>query len=131
MNRTATKLTEETRDGRPIYCVRWPKLPKGRNREYFREKIEAETFLKQKLAEQKNYGIEGTAFSLRQRAEYLECAEKLAPFNATLRDAVNFYLPHLEATNRSCTVKQLVDEILSGKKADGASHRILRISKAA
>ena len=123
MNRTATKLTEETRDGKPIYCVRWPKFPKGRDRQYFKQKREAETFLKQKLAEQANYGIEGMAFSLRQRAEYLECAEKLAPFNATLRDAVNFYLPHLQATNRSCGVNQLVDEILNGKKADGASHR--------
>ena len=61
MNRTATKLTEEARDGKPIYCVQWPKLPKGRNRKYFKEKIEAETFLKQKLVEQKNYGDEGMA----------------------------------------------------------------------
>jgi len=126
MNGTATKLTEEARDGKPIYCVQWPKLPKGRNRKYFNEKIEAETFLKQKLAEQKNYGDEGMAFSLRQRVEYLECAEKLAPFNLTLRDAVNFYLPHLQATKRSCAIKQLVDEILSGKKADGASHRYIK-----
>ena len=125
MSRSATKLTDETRDGKPIYCVQWPRLPKGRNRQYFKEKREAETFLKQKQAEQANYGIEGM-ISLRQRAEYLECAEKLASFNATLRDAVNFYLPHLEATNRSCTIKQLVDEILSGKKADGASHRYIK-----
>ena len=127
MSRTATNLTEETRRGKPIYCVQWPKHPKGRNRQYFRDKIEAETFLKQKLAEQKNYGDEGGAFTLRQRVEYLECAEKLAPFNASLRDAVSFYLPHLQATNRSCAVKQLVDEILNGKKADGASHRTVSL----
>ena len=126
MNGTATKLTEEARDGKPIYCVQWPKFPKGRNRKYFKEKIEAETFLKQKLVEKKSYGDEGMAFGLRERGEYLECAEKLAPFNATLRDAVNFYLPHLQATNRSCTVNQLVDQILSGKKADGASRRYIK-----
>jgi hypothetical protein len=125
MNRTATKLTEETRDGKTIYCVQWPKFPKGRNRQYFKEKIEAETFLKQKLTEQKNYGDEGAAFSLRQRVEYLECADKLAPFNATLRDAINFYLPHLEATNRTCTAAELVAELLKTKKADGASARYL------
>jgi integrase len=125
MNRTATRLTDETRDGKPIYCVQWPRLPKGRNRKFFREKIEAETFLKEKLVEQKRYGDEGMAFGLRERAEYLECTEKLAPFNTTLRDAVNFYLPHLQATNRSCTAKQLVDEILSAKKADGASYRYI------
>lgn len=126
MQKTATKLTHVTIKGKPFYCVQWPRFPKGRDRQFFKEKIEAETFLKQKLAEQQNYGIEGMAFSLRQRAEYSECAEKLAPFNATLRDAVNFYLPHLQATNRSCAAKQLVDEILSGKKADGASHRYIQ-----
>src|ERR1035437_3681670 len=116
MQKTATKLTEETRDGKPIYCVRWPKFPKGRNRQFFNEKIEAETFLKQKLAEQQNYGDEGVAFSLRQRVEYLECADKLAPFNATLRDAVDFYRLHLQATKRSCTATQLLDEILAAKR---------------
>src|SRR5438876_8784536 len=126
MNRTATKLADETRDGKPIYCVQWPRFPKGRNRRYFKARIEAETFLKEKLAEKANYGNEGMVFGLRERAEYLECAEKLAPFKATLRDAVNFYLPHLQATNRSCTVNQLVDQILSGKKADGASRRYIK-----
>jgi hypothetical protein len=42
-----------------------------------------------------------------------------------LCDAVNFYLPHLEATNRSCTASQLVAELLSIKAADGASGRYI------
>jgi hypothetical protein len=131
MQKTATKVTEVTIKGKPFYCVQWPRFPKGRNRQFFKEKIEAETFLKQKLPEQANYGIEGMAFSLRQRAEYLECADKLAPFNVTLRDAVNFYLPHLQATNRSCTAKELVDEILNVKKRTARAIVIFRTSGAA
>lgn len=77
--------------------------------------MEAQIFLDQKLIEQKNYGIDGMALNVRQRAEYFDCADKLAPFNATLRDAVDFYLPHLQATNRSCTAKQLVDEIVTAQ----------------
>jgi hypothetical protein len=77
------------------------------------------------LVERENYGVEGMAFRLGQRAEYLECAEKLAPFNVTLRDAVDFYLPHFQATNRSCTVNQLVDEMVNGKEADRASKRYI------
>ena len=103
----------------------WPKLGKGRDRQHFSNKSEAETFLEQKLIEQENYGIAALAFNECQRAEYLECSEKLAPFNATLRDAVEFYLPHLHATNRSCTAKELVAEILKAKGADGASKRYL------
>src|ERR1017187_10395118 len=124
--RTTIKLTEATIKGKRFYCVTWPKFPKGRNRKFFKKASEAKTFLEQKLAERENYGTVGVAFSLGQRAEYCECAERLAPFNVTLRDAVNFYVPHLQATNRSCTAKQLVDEILSAKKADGASDRYIK-----
>ena len=129
MKKTKTRLTEVKTKGRPLYCVTWPKLGKGRNRQHFSNKSEAETFLEQKLIEQENYGIAALAFNERQRAEYLECSEKLAPFNATLRDAVEFYLPHLRATNRSCAAKELVEEILKAKAADGASKRYLSDSR--
>jgi integrase len=63
------------------------------------------------------------AFDEKQRAEYLECRDQLRPFNVTLRDAVKFYLPHLQATNRTCTAAQLAEEIVKAKKSDGASQR--------
>jgi len=122
---TKIKLTKVKINGHLFYCVTWPKMGKGRNRQFFKNKSEAETVLQQKLIEQTNYGVAALAFTERQRAEYLECVEKLAPFNATLRDAVQFYLPQLRATNRSCTAKQLVEEILNAKRADGASKRYL------
>jgi integrase len=125
MKKTKTKISKVKIKGDPFYCVTWPKLGQGRNRQHFSNKAEAETFFQQKLIEQENYGIAALAFNERQRAEYLECVEKLAPFNASLRDAVRFYLPHLQATNRSCTAKQLVDEIVAAKRADGASKRYL------
>src|ERR1700730_3436380 len=125
MRKTATKCTKVEIKGHCFYCVTWPKMDKGRNRRFFKDKAGARTFLEQKLIEQENYGTAGMAFTERQRAEYLECAEKLAPFNVALRDAVNFYLPHLQATNRSCTVSQLVEEILKAKAADGASGRYI------
>jgi len=100
-------------------------LGKGRNRRIFKDKSEADTFLEEKLIEQENYGIAGTSFTERQRAEYRECCELLSPYSVTLRDAVNFYLPHLEARNRSCTAAELVDELVQVKAADGASERYL------
>ncbi len=81
--------------------------------------------MQQKLIEQENYGTAGLSFNDRQRAEYLECAESLQPFGATIRDAVNFYLPHLHATKRTCTAAEFVDELLKVKEADGASERYL------
>jgi len=124
MKITSTKLTKVTIDGKQYWCVTWPKPGKGRSRQHFKNKTEAQTFFDQKQIEQRN-GIGGMALNLRQCVEYMECSDKLAPFNATLRDAVDFYLPHLQATNRSCTARQLADEIVAAKTADGASKRYL------
>ena len=125
MRKTATKLSKVRINGRPFYCVTWPKIGKGRNRQFFKDKAEAETVLEKKLIEQENFGTAGLSFNERQRAEYLECAEKLQPFGVTIRDAVNFYVPHLRAAKRTCTAAELVSELLKVKEADGASERYL------
>jgi integrase len=123
MRKTATKLSKVKVNGRPMWCVTWPKIGKGRNRQFFKDKEEAETILQQKLIEQENFGTAGLSFNERQRAEYLECAERLQPFGVTIRDAVNFYVPHLSALKRTKTAAELVDELLKVKQADGASER--------
>ena len=126
MRKTAIKLSKvKVGNGQRLWCVTWPKIGKGRNRQFFKDKTEAETVLKQKLIAQENYGVTGLSLNDRQRAEYLESVEKLQPFGVTIRDAVNFYLPHLQATKRTCTAAELVDEILRVKEADGASERYL------
>src|SRR5215472_11372474 len=111
MRKTATKLTKVKVNGRTFYCVTWPKIGKGRKRQFFKDKTDAETVLAQKLVEQENYGTAGLSFNERQRTEYLECAEELQPFGKTIRDAINFYVPHLRALQRTCTAAELVDEL--------------------
>jgi integrase len=125
MRKTATKLSKIKVNDRPFYCVTWPKIGKGRNRRFFKDRQEAETFLQTKRIERENYGTAGMSFNERQRVEYLECSELLKPFNATIRDAVNFYVPHLHATKRTCSAAELVNELLNIKEADGASERYL------
>jgi integrase len=125
MRKTVTKLSKVKVNGHRYWCVTWPNIGKGRKRQFFKDKAEAETVLEQKLVEQENYGTAGLSFNDRQRAEYLECAEKLQPFGKTIRDAVNFYVPHLRALKRTCTAAELVGELLKAKEADGASLRYL------
>jgi hypothetical protein len=126
MRKTAVRISKvKVGNGQRLWCVTWPKIGKGRHRQFFKDKTEAETVLQQKLVEQENHSRAGLSFNVRQRAEYLECAEQLRPFGMTIRDAVNFYLPHLKATNRTCTAAELVDELLKVKDADGASERYL------
>jgi hypothetical protein len=63
MRKTATKLTKVKINGCPFWCVTWPKIGKGRNRQFFKDKTEAATVLQQKLIEQENYGIAGVSFN--------------------------------------------------------------------
>src|SRR5436853_5475683 len=53
-------------------------------------------------------------------------AKQLAAFGKTIADAIEFYLPHLQANNRACTVRALIDELLQAKKQDGAAQRYIQ-----
>ena len=48
-------------------------------------------------------------------------AKQLAAYGKTIADAIEFYLPHLQASKRTCTFAELVAELLPAKAADGAS----------
>ena len=94
-------------------------------RHFFPTRGEADTKAQQLRIERKNSGANALAFPDRLRTEAIECSEKLAPFKKSLRDAVNFYLPHLQAANRTCTIKELVDQLIKARATDGASERYL------
>jgi integrase len=96
-----------------------------RSRSFFETKKEADTFAELKNVELWNGGIEAAQFSSALRVMAREAATALAPFGKNIRDAVNFYLPHLQATNRSCGFRALTDELLEVKAKDGASARYL------
>lgn len=64
-------------------------------RSYFEVKAHAESFAQVENTELLNRGIQGAAFSLALRA-VTKCEARQAPFGKTLRDAVDFYMPHPE-----------------------------------
>src|SRR5688572_24414409 len=64
----------------------------GGSRRFFTTKGEAETFAAQCRTKRNNDGVEAFKFDERQRAEYGECLETLAPFGVSLREAVAHYV---------------------------------------
>src|SRR3977135_3654490 len=96
-----------------------------RSRSFFETKKEADTFAEQKNIELLNGGIEAAQFPSALRVMAREAATTLAPFGKTIRDAITFYLPHLQAINRTCTAVQLAEELVKVKESDGASERYL------
>jgi integrase len=55
-----------------------------------------------------------------------EGAKQLAAFGKTIADAIAFYLPHLQASNKTCTFAELLAELLPAKETDGASGPYLK-----
>lgn len=55
-----------------------------------------------------------------------EGVKQLAAYGKTIADAIAFYLPHLQAANRTRTFRELAAELLPAKKSDGASARYLQ-----
>ena len=52
----------------------------------------------------------------------LECTNRLNAYGKTIKDATDFFVQHLTATERSCTATKLVDEFLAAKQKEAASN---------
>jgi len=125
MRKTTLALTKTKVNGRRYYCVTLPKLGGGRKRRFFKDKAEAQTFLRLAGVQQENYGTAALSISDALRVEAIECAETLQPYGKTLRDATKFYVAHLKAVTGSRQVSAVVTELLAARSADGMSTRYL------
>ncbi len=125
MRKTKLALTKTKVNGRRYYCVTLPKLGGGRNRRFFKDKTEAQTFLQLTKVQQENYGTAALSISDALRVEAIECSELLQPYQKTLRDATKFYVAHLKAITGSRKVSEIVVDLLAARTADGMSARYL------
>ena len=94
-----------------------------RKRAFFEKKEEAETFAQSRNIEVRNLGREGAEFPTALRDMAQDAREALKPFGKTITDAVQHYVAHLRASEKSCTAVQLVKELVAAKERDGASQR--------
>jgi integrase len=96
-----------------------------RKRSFFETKEQASALAAFKNAQLRKSGLEGAEFSSRLREMAQECAERLSGYGKTLKDATDFLVAHLKASEKSCTTTTLVAELIAAKRADGASKRYL------
>jgi integrase len=104
-----------------------------RKRKFFEAKEPANAFAAFKNAELKKYGVEGAEFSSRLRVMAQECAARLSEYKKTgsdspltIKDATDYLIAHLKASERSITAAALVEQIIAAKKADGMSVRYIQ-----
>src|SRR5271170_6663305 len=88
-------------------------------RKFFGTKVEAESYADLKNTDLLNLGLEGKEFPLALRTMATECERDLAPFGKTIRDAVNYYLPHLLRASRARLIEKVIEEAETSKKAGG------------
>jgi integrase len=96
-----------------------------RSQKFFETKEEAKSFADFKNAERKQNGITHAEFPEKLRNIAQDAVEALKPFGKTITDAVDHYLVHLKASEKSCSAEQLVKELLKAKLADGVGERHL------
>lgn len=96
-----------------------------RKRKFFETSAQADSFAAYKNAQLRKSGVEGAEFPSRLREMAQECVERLSAFGKTLKDATDFFVGHLKASEKSCSTAALVEQLIAAKKADGASKRYL------
>ena len=103
-----------------------PHLSGGkRERKFFDSRKEAQAFASDLQVQRDNFGTRLLQMPESLREEALDCAERLKPLQATLSEAVTFYLQHRQNALKSCTVSELVRKVLVAKASANRSKRYL------
>jgi len=110
------------------YVVR-SKISGKWQRKFFETKAEAQTYVQQKEIELLNQGREAVQFPSWLRIQAQQGQERLKPHGKTISDAIDFYVQHLEATQRSANVVISRDSKSSLISAEAAAIFSVRYSK--
>ena len=125
-----SKLKAKVRraDGKKViyWKVTTPKSGGGRTRRFFPTEGDADTYIEQQAIQLANFGTASLSISEKLRVEAISCEEKLKAQGATLSQATDFYLAHLESTIKSVSVADAVAAVLKAKEGAGMSDLYLR-----
>jgi integrase len=94
-----------------------------RRRRFFENKDHAQVFADERNIELRNREVTAAEFPITQRIMAQECSDMLSTFGKTIKEATDFFVAHLKASEKSCAAVQLVRELVAAKERDGASIR--------
>jgi len=107
------------------YVVKWSENGRRKAR-FFKTKMAAELFISERSAREAKVGKEkAKLFTDALRDEALLAASRLKPFGASITDAVNHYLKHIEALRVAQPVPDAIANFLVDKRNEGRSKRYL------
>jgi integrase len=98
----------------------------GKGRKFFRTEAEANAERLRQLTLLERHGREAAGLSQRELSDFITARKKLAEYNETISDAVEFRVDYLERVRRcKITVTELAGEVLDAKRKDGRSQRYI------
>jgi integrase len=93
---------------------------------FFLTQAEAEVYAEARNREVRALGLKALELPNETRHEAMKAAELLGPFGKGILDAARFYRDHLEQTQKSSGIEELVEKFLWDKEADRVSKDHLR-----
>ena len=88
-----------------------------RQRRYFGSLKEAKAFVAQSEEARHKLGCEAFVLPMSLRAEAMTCSQRLKPLEATLTQAVEFFIRNVPRTESARSIEELKEEFLKSRKA--------------
>ena len=125
MNKSWPIIKPVIKNGKPAVLVDARIAGKGQRRFFSSEKT-AEAWAQVQRARRKSEGDSAFRFRATDRIDAEAALKLIAPYKISLRECADFYVRHAATATGEKTIRQIVDELLSVKKAAGMSARYLK-----
>ncbi len=125
MNKSWPIIKPVIKNGKPAVLVDARIAGKGQ-RLFFSSEKTAEAWAQVQRARRKSEGDSAFRFRATDRIDAEAALKLIAPYKISLRECADFYGRHAATATGDKTIRQIVDELLSVKKAAGMSARYLK-----
>jgi integrase len=98
----------------------------GNGRKFFKTRAEADAERLRQLTLLERHGREAIGLPQRELSDFITAKRKLAEYEKTINDAVEYFVDHLELVRRcKATVAELANEVVETKRKDGRSAKYI------
>jgi integrase len=98
----------------------------GKGRKFFKTRADADAERLRQLTLLERHGREAIGLPQRELSDFITAKRKLAEYDKSISDAVEYFVDHLERIRRcNVTVAELANEVVETKRKDGRSAKYI------
>jgi integrase len=98
----------------------------GKGRKFFKTRADADAERLRQLTLLERHGREAIGLPQRELSDFITAKRKLAEYDKSISDAVEYFVDHLERVRRcKVTVAELANEVVENKRKDGRSAKYI------